>query len=148
MFQAILNQEKKLRKELQDMVRDLVSAQPETEIGGDLVFNSEHQYVKALNILNNPLYSVQSADAKQFEEDLQDAFKAFKEQGMEASMSVTIQFDSQDIEYPENQTYDIQLNVSMYGLKTDAMPLTDYVAIVKILKELDVSPKFDDDVVF
>lgn len=148
MFQAILNQEKKLRKELQDMVRDLVSAQPETEIGGDLVFNSEHQYVEALNILNNPLYAVQSADAKQFEEDLQDAFKAFKEQDMEASLSVTIQFDSQDIEYPENQTYDIQLNVSMYGLKTDAMPLTDYVAIVKILKELDVSPKFDDDVVF
>lgn len=144
MFQTMIQQEKNMRKDIQDIIRKKLGAHKDANQGGNLYFNHLAQFQEALILSKNAL----SLDLKVFNEQIEEALVEFQNMNEEASLTLHVEFDPQNIEAPENQTYDAMIHVSSLGILTSSMPISDLTHFCQILNLADHEPKYEDDLVF
>lgn len=139
MYEAMLAQERAMRKEIQMFFRNKLGVHEHADIGGNLYIDNESDFVDALNALNGSL----SSDARDFYDQIHNAFSSFKSMNMNASLEIWIRFDPQT---EHEQTYDMMFNISLVGVSTAAMPISDLIQLTKAMSSLKTETELEDSI--
>ncbi len=137
MYDAMLAQENKMRKDIQMFFRNKLGIHKDADIGGKLFIDKESDFVDTLNELSGSL----SGDAKNFHEEIKDAFERFKSMKKNAALEIWIRLDPQT---DSNQTYDMMFHTSLAGVSTAAMPISDLVKMAQAMCGLRTETKLED----
>lgn len=141
MFNEIIAQENNSRKELQSFIRNLVNAPEDSEHGGRLFFNEEHQYVETINILDES----DTLELMELKDRFEEAFENFKNLEMSAYLPIIIAFDAKK-DNPVTDKHNTDVHFWDESFSTKCLTLSDITRLCEVLELADSFNNFDEPV--